>query len=58
MKRLLIGSLLLNFVILISGCSFEPPEPVLPDGSHRVPINRARPVPSAPSAASEVGAGL
>jgi hypothetical protein len=55
MKKLLIGSLLINFVILISGCSSGPPKPVLPDGSHRVPINRELPVPSAPSAASEAG---
>lgn len=57
MKAILIGSLLVNFVILISGCSSGPPKPVLPDGSHRVPINRELPVPAMPSAASRVGAG-
>lgn len=57
MKRFLAGSLLLNFVILISGCSSSPSKPVLPDGSHRVPINRELPVPAVPSSASGVGAG-
>lgn len=57
MKSLLIISLLINFVILISGCSSGPPKPVLPDGSHRVQINRELPVPGMPSAASGVGAG-
>jgi hypothetical protein len=57
MNTLPIGSFLLNFVILIGGCSSSPPRPVLPDGSHRVPINREYPVPPVPSAASEVGAG-
>lgn len=57
MKRLLIALSLINFVILTSGCSSGPPKPVLPDGSHRVPINRELPVPSVPSAASTVGAG-
>ncbi|WP_167338413.1 hypothetical protein [Paraburkholderia oxyphila] len=57
MKTSLIGSLLVNFVILISGCSSGPPKPVLPDGSRRVPINRELPVPPAPFAASGVGAG-
>lgn len=55
MKRLLIALSLINFVILISGCSSGPPKPVLPDGSHRVPINRELPVPSVLSAASEAG---
>lgn len=57
MKSLLIGSVLVNFVILISGCSSNPPKPVLPDGSSRVPINRDLPVSVVPSAASGVGAG-
>lgn len=57
MKRLLIALSLINFVILTSGCSSGPPKPVLPDGSHRVLINRELPVPSVPSAASTVGAG-
>ncbi len=30
----------INFVILIDGCASGPPKPVLPDGSHRVPVNR------------------
>lgn len=57
MKRMIIGSLLVNFVILISGCSSGPPKPVLPDGSHRVPINTELPIQPVPSAASGVGAG-
>ncbi|MBC8746033.1 hypothetical protein OKW43_005011 [Paraburkholderia sp. WC7.3g] len=62
MYRILIGSFLVNFVILISGCSSGPPKPVLPDGSHRVPINHVFPVPASsiplkPPAASTVGAG-
>ncbi|WP_196799292.1 hypothetical protein [Burkholderia pseudomultivorans] len=56
MKRLIIGSFLIKFGILISGCSSTPPNPVLPDGSHRVPINRELPVQSVPSAASGAGA--
>jgi hypothetical protein len=55
MKKLLIALLLINFVILTSGCSSGPPKPVLPDGSHRVPINRELPVLPAPSAASGAG---
>jgi hypothetical protein len=39
--------LAINFVILTSGCSSGPPKPVLPDGSHRVPVNRVPPVPVA-----------
>jgi hypothetical protein len=57
MKPLLVGLLLVNFVILISGCSSGPPKPVLPDGSNRVSINRELPVQSAPSTGSEVGTG-
>lgn len=43
--------LAINFVILISGCASGPPKPVLPDGSHRVPVNsvpvnRMPPVPA------------
>ncbi|ACD20807.1 hypothetical protein Bphyt_6501 [Paraburkholderia phytofirmans PsJN] len=56
MKRFLVALLLMNFVILTSGCASGPPKPVLPDGLHRVPINRERPVPPLPSAASAVGA--
>ncbi|CAD6562803.1 hypothetical protein LMG24235_08044 [Paraburkholderia sabiae] len=57
MKGFVVASLLMNFVILISGCSSDGPEPVLPDGLHRVPVNRELPVPPVPSAASAVGAG-
>jgi hypothetical protein len=57
MKRLLIGLFLVNFVILISGCASGLPKPVLPDGLHRVPVNRELPVPPVPSAALAVGAG-
>ncbi len=62
MPKLLIGSLVINFVILIDGCSSGLPKPVLPDGSHRVPINRvvrapASPVSPEPATASTAGAG-
>jgi len=52
MRKFKIGLLAVSLAILISGCSSEPPKPVLPDGSHRVPVNRFPPVPaaSAPSA--------
>ncbi len=62
MPKFLIGSLVINFVILIDGCSSGPPKPVLPDGSHRVPVNRVVSVPASssspePAAASTGGAG-
>ncbi|TAM18607.1 MAG: hypothetical protein EPN65_07665 [Pandoraea sp.] len=38
----------ISLVVLIDGCVSGPPKPVLPDGSHRVPINRVPPVPPAP----------
>ena len=41
-----------SFVILISGCISGPPKPVLPDGSHRVPVNRVSPDPAAPAPAT------
>ncbi len=34
----------IQLVILMNGCSDSPPKPVLPDGSHRVPVNRVAPV--------------
>lgn len=39
----------ISSVLLIDGCVSGPPKPVLPDGSHRVPINRVPPVLAAPS---------
>jgi hypothetical protein len=36
----------------LAACSSGPPKPVLPDGLHRVPVNRVQPVPEVP--ASEV----
>jgi hypothetical protein len=47
MCKFLVGFLSLNFVILLSGCCSEPPKPVLPEGSHRVPVNRFPPTPAA-----------
>jgi hypothetical protein len=43
--------LAINFVMLTNGCVSGPPKPVLPDGSHRVPVNsvpvnRMPPVPT------------
>lgn len=57
MKSFLVASLLMNFIILISGCSSDPSKPVLPDGLYRVPVNRELPVPPVPSAASAKEAG-
>ncbi len=34
----------------VAACSSGPPKPVLPDGLHRVPINRVLPVPDMPTA--------
>ncbi|AWV04763.1 hypothetical protein DM992_36140 [Burkholderia sp. JP2-270] len=34
----------------LAACSSGPPKPVLPDGLHRVPINRVPPVPDWPMA--------
>lgn len=50
MYKFLVIVLAINFVILIDGCSSGPPKPVLPDGSHRVPVNRVPPVPDVPGA--------
>lgn len=33
----------------LAGCSSGPPKPVLPDGLHRVPVNRVPPVPDVPA---------
>ncbi|MFX1671616.1 hypothetical protein PWR63_04840 [Paraburkholderia sp. A2WS-5] len=38
----------INSVVLMSGCAGDPPRPVLPDGLHRVPVNRVSPVPPMP----------
>lgn len=45
MRKFLVVFLVINFVMLTSGCSLGPSKPVLPDGSHRVPVNRVPPVP-------------
>ena len=47
MRKLPAVFLALNFVMLTNGCSSGPPKPVLPDGSHRVPVNSV-PVNSTP----------
>jgi hypothetical protein len=41
MSHCLAGFLATSFVIVVSGCAASASNPVLPDGSHRVPINRA-----------------
>ncbi|RQR25005.1 hypothetical protein DIE22_35600 [Burkholderia sp. Bp9142] len=33
----------------LAACSSGPPKPVLPDGLHRVPVNRVPPVPDLPT---------
>lgn len=43
-RSVLVGAVI-QLVILIYGCSGNAPWPVLPDGSHRVPVNRVVPVP-------------
>ncbi|MDR8730081.1 hypothetical protein FEQ05_03202 [Burkholderia pseudomultivorans] len=45
MSRSTVAILLIQLVVLMNGCSDSPPKPVLPDGSHRVPVNRVQPVP-------------
>ena len=35
----------LALLLLLGACSSSPPKPLLPDGSHRVPVNAAAPVP-------------
>jgi hypothetical protein len=49
MKNLMMTALILCLAILIDACSGNPAKPVLPDGSHRVPVNRVPPVPPVPS---------
>lgn len=34
----------------LAACSSEPPKPELPDGLHRVPVNRVPPVPDGATA--------
>lgn len=46
MIRSAVVIIVIQLVILIDGCSGNPPKPVLPDGSHRVPVNRIPPVPA------------
>lgn len=38
----------------LAACSSGPPKPVLPDGLHRVPVNRVPPVPDMSSAVPAV----
>ncbi|MBU9597621.1 hypothetical protein [Burkholderia multivorans] len=45
MFRSIVMVTVIQLVMLINGCSGSPPKPVLPDGSHRVPVNRVVPVP-------------
>jgi hypothetical protein len=47
MYRISFSVLSIGFVILVSACSSGPPKPVLPDGSHRVPVNQVSPIPAA-----------
>lgn len=35
----------------LAACSSGPPKPMLPDGLHRVPVNRILPVPEVPTSA-------
>lgn len=56
MKNLIVTILVFCSVILIESCSGDPPKPVLPDGSHRVPVNHAPPVPPVPPVTSTDGA--
>lgn len=47
--------------LMLGACGGNPPKPVLPDGLHRVPVNRVPAVPSASkarAASSTDGAGL
>jgi hypothetical protein len=45
MFRSIVVILVFQLVILINGCSGNPPKQVLPDGLHRVPVNHVAPVP-------------
>jgi hypothetical protein len=44
MIRSVVAIIIMELVMLINGCSGSSPKPVLPDGSHRVPVNRVPPV--------------
>jgi hypothetical protein len=50
MKRAIAIFISVCLVSLIGACSANPPKPVLPDGLHRVPVNRVLPVLPEPSA--------
>ncbi|AIP32047.1 hypothetical protein DR64_3924 [Paraburkholderia xenovorans LB400] len=41
---ILTSLILAGCLVSLAACSSEPPKPVLPDGLHRVPVNRAPPV--------------
>ena len=41
MKRFLLKLTFILMLVFAAGCSGAPPKPVLPDGSHRVPVNVA-----------------
>ncbi|CAN7693343.1 hypothetical protein ACOCG7_09675 [Paraburkholderia sp. DD10] len=43
MIRSVVAVFAIQLVMLINGCSGNPPKPVLPDGLHRVPVNRVAP---------------
>jgi hypothetical protein len=45
MIRSVVAVIVIQLAILIDGCSGDPPKLVLPDGSHRVPVNGVQPVP-------------
>lgn len=45
MIRSVVAVIVIQLVILIDGCSGISHKPVLPDGSHRVSVNRIPPVP-------------
>lgn len=44
MIRSVVAVVVFQLGMLINGCSGSPPKPVLPAGSHRVPVNRVPPV--------------
>ncbi|HKU00305.1 MAG TPA: hypothetical protein VJS30_27795 [Paraburkholderia sp.] len=52
MIRFVVAIALAGSVVLPGGCA-EPSKPVLPDGLHRVPVNRVPPVPPVTSPAGE-----
>ncbi|SEA59998.1 hypothetical protein [Paraburkholderia sartisoli] len=56
MKKLTVTVLAVCLVMLAESCSGNPPEPILPDGSHRVPVNRVPPVPLVSPVTSTDGA--